>query len=120
MLEQAYTLADKQYRQGVKTQLSRAETVRIHLQSSVEQARFFEARDRYLKSNDASEKAECKAIMRKACVTEQALIREMLPVLSADSQIAFESANQYFYITADLVEAYISIDYALRWIDTLK
>ena len=120
LLEQAYDLADKEYRQGVKTQLSRAETVRIHLQSSVEQARFFEARDRYLKSNDASEKAECKAIMRKACVTEQALIREMLPVLSADSQIAFESANQYFYITADLVEAYISIDYALRWIDTLK
>lgn len=120
LLEQAYDLADKEYRQGVKTQLSRAETVRIHLQSSVEQGRFFEARDRYLKSNDASEKAKCKAIMRKACITEQALIREMLPVLSADSQIAFESANQYFYITADLVEAYISIDYALRWIDNLK
>ena len=117
ILEKAYTLADKQYRDGVKTQLSRVKTVRIHLQSSAEQARFVDARDRYLHSNDPAEKAECKAIMRKACLNELQLIREMLPVLSADSQIAFESANQYFYVTADLIEAYISINYALHWLE---
>ena len=119
LLEKAYTLADKQYRDGVKAQLSRAKTVRIHLQSSAEQARFVEARDRYLRSNDPAEKAECKAIMRKACLNELQLIREMLPVLSADSQIAFESANQYFYVTADLIEAYISINYALHWLESI-
>ena len=48
------------------------------------------------------------------------LIKDMLPLLSKDSSIAFESANQYFYLPIDLVEAYISVDYALQWLDTLE
>ena len=58
--------------------------------------------------------------MRKACLMEQELIREMLPILSQDSSIAFESANQYFYLPCDLIEAYISIDHALMWIESRK
>ena len=120
LLRKAYSAADKSHRGGVKTQLNRAEAVRIHLQSAAEQARFFEARDRYLGSTDAAERTECKATMLKACKAEQQLILEMLPVLSSDSSIAFESANQYFYLTPDLIEAYISIDYALRWLESIE
>lgn len=117
LLKKAYATAGKKYREGVAVQLNRAEAVRIHLQSAAEQGRFFEARDRMLKSDDPAERKACKEIMLKACEAEQELVKAMLPVLSSDSTIAFESANQYFYITADLIEAYISIDYALRWLD---
>lgn len=120
LLSRAYNMAEAKYRDGVGTQLNRAKAVRIHLQSSAEQARFFEARDRYFSANDNTTRKECIEIMRKACQVEQTLIREMLPVVSSDSSIAYESANQYFYVTADLVEAYISADYALRWLDSLK
>ena len=120
LLKKAYATAEKKYREGVGTQLNRAEAVRIHLQSAAEQARFFEARDRLLKSNDPAKRKECKEIMLKACKAEQELVKAMLPVVSSDSMIAFESANQYFYITADLIEAYISIDYALRWLESIE
>lgn len=120
LLREAYAVAKGKYRKGVETQLNRAEAVRIHLKSSAVQGRFFVARDRYLASNDEAERAECVAIMRQACHDEQQLIKDMLPLLSKDSSIAFESANQYFYLPIDLVEAYISVDYALQWLDKAK
>ena len=52
--------------------------------------------------------------MRKACEAEIKLIKDMMPVMSADSKIAYESSNHYFYIPSDLGEAYLSINYALR------
>lgn len=117
LMQKARDVADKRYRKGVETQLIRAEAVRIHLQSAAEQARFFEARDRFLSSGDKAEKVKCVEIMRRACEVEKVLIKQMLPVVSSDSSVAFESANQYFYVTADLVEAYISVCYALEWLD---
>ena len=68
-------------------------------------------------SKDDKVREQCKRAMREACIEEQTLIRQMLPVVSRDSSIAFESSNQYFYLTADLVEAYVSICYAMRQID---
>ena len=93
--------------------------MRIHHKSSAVQARFFEARNKYRKSESAEEREQYKKIMREQCLQEQELIRQMLPILSADSSIAFESSNQYFYLPADLVEAYISICSALRQIESM-
>ena len=117
-LREAVAVAKGKYREGVETQLNRAEAVRIHLKSSAVQGRFYVARDRYLASSDEAEKAECLATMRQACYDEQQLIKDMLPLLSHDSSIAYESANQYFYLPCDLVEAYISVDHSLRWIES--
>lgn len=116
LLEKAMKEAKGEYRERVAVQLSRAKAVQIHFRSSAVQARFFEARDLYLQERDAAKREEYKAIMRKACHDEQELIKEMLPVLSADSEIAYESSNHYFYIPSDLGEAYLSINYALRQI----
>ena len=118
LLREAVAVAKGKYREGVETQLNRAEAVRIHLKSSAVQGRFYVARDRYLASSDEAEKAECLATMRQACYDEQRLIKDMLPLLSHDSSIAYESANQYFYLPCDLVEAYISVDHSLRWIES--
>lgn len=117
LLRQAKQVAKGEQRERVTVQLNRAEAVRIHLKSSVEQARFFEARNKLLKSDDKAIREQCKQIMRSACLAEQQLIRDMLPIVSTDSSIAYESSNQYFYLPADLIEAYISICYALQWID---
>lgn len=114
LLQEAVSVADRKTKENVRTQLIRAEAVRIHLQSCAEQARFYVARDRWLQTDDPSEKAECIEIMRNACRKEQQLILDMLPVLSADSSVAYESSNQYFYLTCDLIEAYISIDHVLK------
>lgn len=114
LLKDAVALADRKTKEKVLTQFLRAEAVRIHLQSCAEQARFYVARDRWLETDDPSEKSRNVEAMRIACLKEMQLILDMLPVLSRDSSIAYESANQYFYLPCDLVEAYISIDHVLK------
>ena len=117
LLKEAYKVAKGEAKECVLEQFYRAETIRIHLQSSAVQGRFFEARNLYLKEKDSAKRAEYKATMRKACEQELQLIKEMLPVLSADSKIAYESSNHYFYLPCDLGEAYLSVLYALRWLE---
>ena len=119
LLREAYKVAKGEQREKVLKQLNRAEAVRIHHKSSAVQARFFEARNKCRKTTDAAEREKYKSVMRDACLQEQELIRQMLPIVSKDSSIAFESSNQYFYLPADLVEAYISICYALQKIEEL-
>ena len=114
LLKEAYKVAKGEEKERVLQQLNRAEAIRIHLQSSSEQGRFFEARNLYLKEGDTAKKAEYKRVMRKACEAELQLIKEMLPILSSDSKIAYESSNHYFYLPCDLGEAYLSVKYALR------
>ena len=116
LLEKALKEAKGEYRERVAVQLSRAKAVQIHFRSSAVQARFFEARNLYLKEKDEKKREQYRATMRKACEEELELIKEMLPVVSADSEIAYESSNHYFYIPADLGEAYLSVQYALRWL----
>ena len=118
LLEKAYKVAKGEERARVGVQLSRAKAIRIHLQASAEQGRFFEARDLFLKSNNREERAKYITTMRKACESELQLIKEMLPVIKADSEIAYESSNHYFYLPCDLGEAYLSVLYALRWLAT--
>ena len=120
LLERAYRVAKGDERKRVWEQLSRTKAIRIHLQSSAEQGRFFEARDLYLKEKDEAKRAEYKAVMKRACERELQLIKEMLPVLSADSKIAYESSNHYFYLPCDLGEAYLSVLYAQRWLESEK
>ena len=117
LLEKAYKVAKGEEKKRVWEQLNRAKAIFIHLQSSAVQGRFFEARNLYLKERDSTKRAEYKATMRKACEQELQLIRDMLPVLSEDSKIAYESSNHYFYLPCDLGEAYLSVLYALRWIE---
>ncbi len=116
-LKEAYKVAKGEHKKRVWEQLNRTNAIRIHLLSSAVQGRFFEARNLYLKEGDGAKREEYKQIMRKACETELKLIKEMLPVLSADSKIAYESSNHYFYLPCDLGEAYLSVKYALRWLD---
>lgn len=117
LLEKAYKVAKGEEKKRVWEQLNRAKAIFIHLKSSAVQGRFFEARNLYLKEKDSAKRAEYKATMRKACEQELQLIKDMLPVLSDDSKIAYESSNHYFYLPCDLGEAYLSVLYALRWIE---
>ena len=114
LLEKAQKVAKGEYRTKVDVELRRAKAVQIHLKSAAEQTKFFYARNNYLKAATEAEKAQYIKTMREACKTELALIKEILPILSADSEIAYESSNHYFYIPCDLGEALLSINYALR------
>lgn len=99
----------------VHTEWIRCEVVRIHLASAAQQARFTAARDRWLTARDRSAIGE----MRQAAQRELELVVELLPLVKADSTIGYESSNHYFYLPADLLETYISICHALKWLESL-
>ena len=117
LLEQAYKVAKGGYKEKVAVALSRMKAVYIHLQAAAEQSKFFIARDEYFEAKTDAERKEKLEIMRQACEAERELIKQMLPVVSADSEIAYESSNHYFYLPCDLGEAYLSVNYALRKIE---
>jgi hypothetical protein len=120
LLERAMKVAKGEIREKVAAQLSRAKAIEIHLASSAVQARFFSARNKYLKAASEEERNSCKRDMLTACKEEKELIKRMLKIVSIDSEIAYESSNHYFYLPCDLGEAYLSILHAERWLQNKK
>lgn len=120
LLREAMQEVDCKHKRVLQTELGRMQAVYNHLKSGVEQGRFFDARNRYLKATTDAEREECKATMRKALEVNKKLIIDHLGVVVRDSSIGYESSSQYFYVPADLVEAYASVCYAERWLDGLK
>ncbi len=120
LLREAMQDVDCKYKRVLQTELGRMQAVYNHLKSGAEQGRFFDARNRYLKATTDAEREECKATMRKALEVNKKLIIDHLGVVVRDSSIGNESSSQYFYVPADLVEAYASVCYAERWLDGLK
>ena len=120
LLREALQEVDCKHRKALEIELARMLAVYNHLKSGVEQGRFFDARNRYLKATSDEERAECKATMRKALELNKQIIADHLQIVVRDSSIGYESSSQYFYVPADLVEAYASVCYAERWLNDLK
>lgn len=120
LLQQAMGVVDAKHKKALQMELGRMAAVYNHLKSGVEQGRFFDARNRYLKAATDAEKEECKATMRRALEVDKRIIEEHLKIVVRDSSIGYESSSQYFYVPADLVEAYASVCYAERWLNELK
>lgn len=120
LLKEALKDVDCRHKGALQAELGRMQAVYNHLKSGAEQGRFFDARNRYLKAATDAEREECKATMRKALAVNKRLIAEHLAVVMRDSSIGYESSSQYFYIPADIVEAYASVCYAERWLNELK
>ncbi len=120
LLQDALSEVDCKHKKVLQTELGRMSAVYHHLKSGVEQGRFFDARNRYLKAVTDDERQECKATMRKSLAINKDIIVEHLKIVVKDSSIGYESSSQYFYVPADLVEAYASACYAERWLDGLE
>ncbi len=120
LLREALQEVDCKHRKALEIELGRMLAVYNHLKSGVEQGRFFDARNRYLKATSDEERVECKATMRKALELNKQIIADHLQIVVRDSSIGYESSSQYFYVPADLVEAYASVCYAERWLNDLK
>lgn len=120
LLKEALKVVDGKHRKALEAELGRMQAVYNHLKSGVEQGRFIDARNRYAEAKDDAAREECKAVMRRALDVNKRLIAEHLEIVVGDSSIGFESSSQYFYVPADLVEAYASVCYAQRWVDSLK
>lgn len=120
LLREALQEVDCKHRKALEMELGRMLAVYNHLKSGAEQGRFFDARNRYLKATSDEERAECKATMRKALEVNKQIIADHLQIVVRDSSIGYESSSQYFYVPADLVEAYASVCYAERWLNNLK
>jgi hypothetical protein len=120
LLQQAMDVVDGKHRDALEMELGRMQAVYNHLKSGVEQGRFFDARNRYAKATTDAEREECKATMRRALEIDKRIIAEHLQIVVRDSSIGYESSSQYFYVPADLVEAYASVCYAERWLKELK
>lgn len=120
LLTQAREVVDEQYSAQLESLYRRAEAVRIHLQSAAEQGRFVDARDNYYFARNNVTRSECIKTMREACAAEKKLIIDAMQVVTRDSSIGYESSNHYFYLPIDLLEAYISILHAERWLDDIS
>lgn len=118
LLAEAEKIAGREYVAAVSDERLRCGVVKIHLMSAAVQARFVEARNRLAEADiSAGERAACIAAMREACLAEQKLITELLPLVRRESTVGYESSNHYFYIPLDLAEAYLSICDVLRRIE---
>ncbi len=113
--KQAEIKATGIFAKNIHTEWIRCEVARIHFSSSAQQALFYEARNRWLKEKDPKAVSE----MRAAAMEELKLMKEILPLVKEESTIAYESSNHYFYLPIDLLEKYISIQFALKWMKTL-
>lgn len=120
LLKQAMDVVDGKHRKALKAELGRMQAVYNHLKSGVEQGRFIDARNRYAEATTAIQREECKAVMLKSLTVNKKLIEEHLKIVVGDSSIGYESSSQYFYVPADLVEAYASVCYAQRWVESLE
>lgn len=120
LLQEALKEVDGKHRKALELELGRMQAIYNHLKSGVEQGRFFDARNRYLEAKTDAEREECKATMHRALEINKRLIAEHLKIVVRDSSIGYESSSQYFYLPADLVEAYASVCYAERWLKNLE
>lgn len=75
----------------------------LHFASCANQAAFVVARN----AND-------KVAMRRIVTDEIAIVKQLLPLVEADSRIGYESSNHYFYIPQDLLEKLINCEYVLE------
>lgn len=83
----------------LETDLRRAEGLKCHFRSVVNQASFVVARD-----------AGDKDAMRKAVDDELANVREFIPLCAADPTFGYESSNHYFYVPQDLLEKIVNLE----------
>jgi len=90
-----------------------AEVAAIDFQSTANQARFVVARDA-LAGAKTLQDAEPRLKELEAMIqSEQTLAKRLYALQSEDSQIGFESSNQYFFVPADLVEKVVNCAYLL-------
>ncbi len=120
LLKETQKKAKGEFAEKLETKRLRMEVVGIHLRSVAEQSRFTNARNRYLSAGSTeSEKKTSIVEMRQAAQKELELIKSLLPLVKKDATIGYESSNHYFYLPVDLLEAHISIQAVLKWIDEL-
>jgi hypothetical protein len=110
ILEKTQKQAKGDTAKKINTERLRMSVIAIQFQAVAEQARYTDARNRYL-ANDTSEedRKNCVQQMRLSAQKELELIKQLIPLVKQDSTIGYESSNHYFFLPIDLLEAYISV-----------
>jgi hypothetical protein len=101
----------------LERELNVIEAAAIHFQSTANQARFVQARDKLGSAKTNAEAAPQLASLGTILQQESALARRLHAIQSRDSRIGFEASNQYYYVPADLIEKVLNCrDLLDRWL----
>jgi len=93
LFEKAVGRLEGSARTAAARELAMFRAEQLHFRSTVDQARFVQARDR----GD-------RVGMRRIAARELAAAKSLLPLVRADSRIGYECSNHYFYVPQDLLE----------------
>jgi len=105
------------YRGELERELNVIEAAAIHFQSTANQARFVQARDKLGSAKTNTEAAPQLASLGTILQQESALARRLHAIHSRDSRIGFEASNQYYYVPSDLIEKVLNCrDLLDRWL----
>ncbi|MCL5019674.1 MAG: hypothetical protein M1426_04255, partial [Patescibacteria group bacterium] len=98
----------------VQKDLGIIETVAIHFQSSANQTKFNLLRNKLLTAKEATQQKNLLDTIESIVKNEIELAGRHYAIARADSRIGFESATQYFYRCANILEKIANCQYILQ------
>ena len=113
LLERAAETAPGPNRRAAAREIAIAKTCQHHFQSTANQFEFYRLRDS-LPGLPPSEQKQARARMIDLVRDEMALSKQQYFVARAESLIAYEASNHYYYTPLDLVEKMLNCDFAAR------
>lgn len=109
--------APEAHRRALRRERGLADTVRLHMRSAANQARFVMARRALAAAQDAASAAGPLAELERVLREEAVLAADLYRVQSADSRVGYEATNHYFYVPLDLAEKVLNCyDLLERWL----
>ena len=107
----------RSYPAEVRRELNVIEAAAVHFQSTANQARFVQSRDKLNNAKHAGDAAAEISRLTNVIRDEIALARRLHEVQSRDARIGFEASNQYYYVPGDLMEKVLNCrDLLDRWL----
>jgi hypothetical protein len=105
------------HRRALEEEIRIGEAASIHFRSVAMQARFVQLRRELESASSEDARRAIAAALESVLNTEIALARRLLLLQQEDSRIGFEASNQYYYLSADLMEKILNArDLRDRWL----
>jgi hypothetical protein len=102
---------------ALQEEMQIGEAASLHFRSTAMQARFVQLRRELASASSPDARRSIASALESVLNTEIALARRLLLLQQQDSRIGFEASNQYYYLSADLMEKILNArDLRDRWL----
>jgi hypothetical protein len=105
------------HQRALEEEIRIGEAASLHFRSVAMQARFVQLRRELESASSPDARRAIASALESVLNTEIALARRLLLLQQQDSRIGFEASNQYYYLSADLMEKILNArDLRDRWL----